>query len=54
MKIMHEHMQWKDRGTHGRVLNWRIEDPKPKLEKKRVVGLMFAGKKSVLKGEGIE
>jgi hypothetical protein len=26
----------KDHRTHGRVLIWNIEDPKPRLEKKRV------------------
>jgi hypothetical protein len=35
-------------------LNWSIEDPKPRLEKKRVAGLVLAGKKLVLEGEGIE
>jgi hypothetical protein len=35
-------------------LNWSIEDSKPRLEKKRVEGLVLAGKKPVLEGEGIE
>jgi hypothetical protein len=35
-------------------MNWSIEDPKPRLEKKRVAGLVLAGKKPVLEGEGIE
>jgi hypothetical protein len=35
-------------------MNWNIEDPKPRLEKNRVMGLVLAGKKSVLEGESIE
>jgi hypothetical protein len=40
--------------THGRVLSWSREDLKPRLEKKRVAGLMLAGKKPTLEGEGVE
>ena len=35
-------------------MNWSIEDPKPKLNKKRVAGLVLDGKKPVLEGEGVE
>jgi len=35
-------------------MNWSIEDPKPRLEQKRVIGLVLVGKKLVLEGEGIE
>jgi hypothetical protein len=51
---MHERVKYKDQRTHGRFLNWSIEDVKPRLEQKRVAGLVLARKKPVLKGEGIK
>ena len=41
-------MKYKDHRTHGRVLNKSIEDLKPRLDQKRVTGLVLARKKSVL------
>jgi len=35
-------------------MNWSREDPKSRLEKNRVVGLMLTGNKLTLEGEGIE
>ena len=35
-------------------MNWSIEDPKSRLKQKRAAGLVLAGKKPILEGEGIE
>jgi hypothetical protein len=35
-------------------MNWSIEDPKIKLDQKRVTNLVLTGNKLMLEGEGIE